>query len=310
MSAINTNGKIGSWIMSKRGVRQGDPLSPLLFVLAADAFTSMLNLAAEASLIERLGPINMSQKVCCLQYADDTLVFCKNKRKQLTVLKLILYCFELASGLKINFNKSLLIALEDNEILQHNLAGMLNCKSGSFPITYLGVPLRPGWLIDKIDMMRRRFLWTGSLEHKNSSNLVKCEEICRPKKLGGLGIINLRTMNKALLGKWIWKWFDDKMDLWKQISFYKYFENKNCTCVDVGNGNKTLYWLDKWTCANTLASMLPSLYNIASFSYATITSSQISDRAARLQERRRKKAASVAGISSVCTAGRVIDLLE
>ncbi|XP_020270872.1 uncharacterized protein LOC109846060 [Asparagus officinalis] len=78
-------------------------------------------------------------------------------------------------------------------------------------------------------------------------------------------------MNKSLLGKWIWKWFDDKMDLWKQISFYKYFENKNCTSVDVGNGNKTLYWLDKWTGANTLASMFPSLYNIASFPYATIT---------------------------------------
>ncbi|XP_020262482.1 uncharacterized protein LOC109838446 [Asparagus officinalis] len=107
-------------------------------------------------------------------------------------------------------------------------------------------------------------------------------------------------MNKALLGKWIWKWFDDKIDLWKKISFYKYFENKNwsdyfcsdkkslshfwrvifinvdsflcSTSIDVGNGHNTLYWLDKWTGANTLASMFPSLYNIASFPYATITS--------------------------------------
>ena len=72
--------------------------------------------------------------------------------------------------------------------------------------------------------MRRRFLWTRSLDHKGFTNLVKWEEVCKPKYCGGLGIINLRIMNKALLGKWIWKWFDGKPNLWKQISFYKYFE--------------------------------------------------------------------------------------
>ncbi|XP_020252248.1 uncharacterized protein LOC109829595 [Asparagus officinalis] len=304
MSVIDVNGKVGKWIMSKRGVRQGDPLSPLLFVLAADSFTKMLNLAVESHFIEGLGPNNMRDKVHCLQYADDTLIFCKNNREQLTVLKLILYCFELASGLQISFNKSVLIALENDESLQQGLATMMNCKSGSFPITYIGMPLRPGklkkddrspliskiekrlalwkgnslsrggrlvlvndvlssiptfwlsyflfpvWVIEKIDKMRRRFLWSGSLEHKGCSNLVKWDEVCKPKKCGGLGVKNLKVMNKALLGKWLWK----------------------CTRVEIGNGNYALFWLDKWLGSFTLASLFPSLFSFTTSPYACVSS--------------------------------------
>ena len=56
---------------------------------------------------------------------------------------LLLYGFELALGLKINFDKSSVIVLEDNSQLQLEVANVLNCRNGCFPITYLGVTLRP-----------------------------------------------------------------------------------------------------------------------------------------------------------------------
>ena len=57
---------LGRMILSKRGLRQGDPLS---FVFGADAFTKMLSLASSKGLLEGLGPEGLSQKVLSLQYA-------------------------------------------------------------------------------------------------------------------------------------------------------------------------------------------------------------------------------------------------
>lgn len=92
-------------ITSKRGLRQCDSLSPLLFVLAVDAFTKMLVLADNNGLLTKLSAFNFTGRLS-LQYADDTLVFVNTNLATIRALKILLYVFELASGLKINSNKS------------------------------------------------------------------------------------------------------------------------------------------------------------------------------------------------------------
>lgn len=74
----------------------------------------MLNLAVSHGLLQGIGPEGLTAKVTCLQYADDTLLFCRAREDYLYVLKLILYSFEKASGLNINFSKSSLYLLEDD----------------------------------------------------------------------------------------------------------------------------------------------------------------------------------------------------
>jgi hypothetical protein len=73
-SAVLLNGLPGKKFYCRRGVRQGDPLSPLLFVLAVDLLQSILNKAMMQGLIE--APLNCPScpDFPVIQYADDTLI--------------------------------------------------------------------------------------------------------------------------------------------------------------------------------------------------------------------------------------------
>ena len=93
-------------IICKRGVRQGDPHSPLLYVITADLLQSIINAAwsnGELSL-----PINHAygQDYPIIQYADDTIFLLQDDIESAHNLKFILCLFEQMSGLKINFHKS------------------------------------------------------------------------------------------------------------------------------------------------------------------------------------------------------------
>uniref|UniRef100_A0A8R7RCH7 Reverse transcriptase domain-containing protein n=1 Tax=Triticum urartu TaxID=4572 RepID=A0A8R7RCH7_TRIUA len=80
-------------------------------------------------------------RVTHLQYADDTLLLFEPDDHSVASVKLILLAFEIISGLKINFLKSEVIAIGMDPPLASHVANLLNCKLGSFPIKYLGLPI-------------------------------------------------------------------------------------------------------------------------------------------------------------------------
>ena len=75
-SAVLLNGVLGKFFKCKRGVRQGDPLSPLLFVLAAELLQLLVNKAAERNLLKAPIP-QINGDFPIIQCADDTLLFCR-----------------------------------------------------------------------------------------------------------------------------------------------------------------------------------------------------------------------------------------
>jgi hypothetical protein len=76
-----------------------------------------------------------------LQYADDTLIFMHADENQLLHLKTLLLSFAEYSGLKVNFDKSFLVPINVTDEKMQYLSNAFQCSVGSFPFTYLGLPL-------------------------------------------------------------------------------------------------------------------------------------------------------------------------
>lgn len=133
--------KAGKVIHCRRGVRQGDPLSPHLFVLVVDLLQSVLNRAKELNLVKLPLPLRCSNKFLVLQYADDTLIVMEACSRQLLTLKALLHSFGESTGLKVSYNKSVMIPINIDDSRLNHLACTFNCEKGSLPFTYLGLPL-------------------------------------------------------------------------------------------------------------------------------------------------------------------------
>ena len=101
-------GSLGWNIACKRGLTLGDPLSPLIFVLAANGLYFMVKSCQKKGLLKGMGCRDETNAIINLHYADDTLIFGEECVVQAVILKCILYCFEEWSGLRINFHKSAL----------------------------------------------------------------------------------------------------------------------------------------------------------------------------------------------------------
>lgn len=74
------------------------------------------------------------------QFADDTIVMCKDSIRQLKFLRCIIHCFEAILSLQINLAKSCIYSVGQVPDVWRN-AEVLGCKLGSFPTTNLGMPL-------------------------------------------------------------------------------------------------------------------------------------------------------------------------
>jgi hypothetical protein len=95
----------------KRGVRQGDPLSPLLFVLAADLLQSVINKAKTQNLLKLPIPLQYTNDFPIIQYADETLLVMEACNIQLLALKALLHTFGESIGLKVNYAKSIMVPI-------------------------------------------------------------------------------------------------------------------------------------------------------------------------------------------------------
>ena len=126
----------------ERGLRQGDPLSPFLFLIAAEGLHVMMNALVEAGLFTsyKVGADNLAS-ITHLQFADDTLLVGDRSWANIRALKALLLLFEASFGLKVNFHKSMLLSVNIHDSWLAEAAFVLNCKLGHVPFLYLGLPI-------------------------------------------------------------------------------------------------------------------------------------------------------------------------
>jgi len=141
-SSVFFNGSLASFFNSSRGLRQGDPLSPLLFIVVMEAFCRLLSVTVESGHLSgfSVGSRPPVIKISHLLFANDTLVFCEAYTSHLCYLGVLLLCFEAVSGLKVNLAKSLLVPIGNVDNVA-KFATILSCGTYSLPMKYLGMPL-------------------------------------------------------------------------------------------------------------------------------------------------------------------------
>jgi len=139
---IKVNEEVGHNFQTRKGLRQGDPLSPTLFNLVADMLAILVSRAKSCGQFRGLVPNLVDEGLSILQYANDTILFLKDDLEEATNLKLVLVAFEKLSGLKINFHKSELFCFGVAKDRGKEYVELFSCVEGSFPFRYLGIPLQ------------------------------------------------------------------------------------------------------------------------------------------------------------------------
>lgn len=139
--AFKVNGKISDPIRPSRGLRQGDPLSPYLFVLCAQGLSSLICHWADRNFINGVKIARSSPAISHLFFADDSLIFFKANRKNCEAILKCLKIYEKGSGQLINFEKLAITFSKhtspDNISFVKNKLGLSVCQGHDL---YLGLP--------------------------------------------------------------------------------------------------------------------------------------------------------------------------
>jgi hypothetical protein len=134
---IRVNDDIGHYFQTRKGLRQVDPLSPMLFNIVFDMLAVLFAREKDDGLIPHL----VEEGVSILQYGDGTILFMEHDLEKALNMKLLLCIFEQLLGLKINFHKSECFYFRKEKDDEDQYKQILGCESGSLPVRYLGIPI-------------------------------------------------------------------------------------------------------------------------------------------------------------------------
>ncbi|XP_024630075.1 uncharacterized protein [Medicago truncatula] len=226
--SVLVNGKAVGFFTCSHGVRQGDPLSPLLFCLVEEVLSRALSMAATDG---QLIPMSYCRGVSFpthILYADDVLIFCTGTKRNIRRLIKIFSQYSEVSGQLINNAKSRFFTSAMTGSRVQMISSLLGFNVGSLPFTYLGCPIFRGkpkvshFQIITVRIKSKLSTWKGtSLSIMGRVQLVKSiihgmlvysfhvctvswKILCRPWSEGGLDIKSTRLINNAAMLKLAW----------------------------------------------------------------------------------------------------------
>nr|GFC60548.1 putative reverse transcriptase domain, reverse transcriptase zinc-binding domain protein [Tanacetum cinerariifolium] len=181
--SISINGLLHGYFKGKRGLRQGNPLSPYLFTLIMEVFTLMLKRRVSETSTFTHHRFCSELDLINLCFADDLFLFSHVDVNSAKVIKDALDDFKDASGLNPSMPKSKAYFCN---VINYTKLAILNIRpfEDRLPVKYLGVPLVSSRLISR--------------DYNMSKGKVKVawDVVCLPKQEGGLVFVGLTILTK------------------------------------------------------------------------------------------------------------------
>nr|GEY29417.1 RNA-directed DNA polymerase, eukaryota, reverse transcriptase zinc-binding domain protein [Tanacetum cinerariifolium] len=223
-SSILINGSPTREFNIQRGLRQGDPLSPFLFIIAMEGLHVAIEDAIAAGLYRGFKVRNIS--LSHLFFADNALFIGDWSSENISSLVSILECFHKVSGLKINFHKSNLFGIGVNfddvrcaaTITGSSMlsiggrATLVSSVLGPLGTYYLSLFPMPITVCKKLESIRARFFWRSDGSTKKL-HWIAWNSVTASKRNGGHGIGSLFSLNRALIQKWRWRFVNHPQSL-------------------------------------------------------------------------------------------------
>ena len=140
--SFNINGEVKGYVIPKRGIRQGDPLSPYLFLICSEGLSNLLRKATANRMLSGMNISRRGPSITHLFFADDSLIFCKANQDQTKELMRVLDVYGLASGQVINLEKSSVLFSKNVQpglmlLICRTMGNMQRVCQGK----YLGLPM-------------------------------------------------------------------------------------------------------------------------------------------------------------------------
>ncbi|GKA19575.1 RNA-directed DNA polymerase, eukaryota [Tanacetum coccineum] len=212
--SVLVNGSPTDKFQMERGIRQGDPLSPFLFLLVAEALQVLILEACNKSV--------------------STGLFLDNDGSNVSLLQLY--------GVGVDPAQVEIVANAINYVHDKLPFVYLGIPIGSnmrtIPLYYLSLFKAPSLVLDHLEYVRRRFFW-GINENEKKIIWVNWKKVCVSKIRGGLGLGRLKDKNMSLLGKWKWRFCNEDNALWQKVIKEIYgphggFESNNSSNMSSG----------------------------------------------------------------------------
>eukprot|EP01018_Ginkgo_biloba_P034237 Gb_24170 [translate_table: standard] len=211
--SVLINGSASPFFRPGRGLRQGCPISPLLFLIGVEGFNRA---PLEAKRSGAIKGIKVGSSLCLthLLFVDDILLFCDGSRRDALKLREVLDLYCSATGMLVNIGKSTVsfMGISEDDIRSYT-------QLFPFKLTELdrgGI----GSKLGTIGGFRGEVDWD---KEKRGIALVKWKRIALPKIWGRWGLKDIHSFSRALVAKCVWRLISVN-GLWSKVMIQKYIE--------------------------------------------------------------------------------------